>query len=359
MLRDYYEVLGVSKTASQEEIKKAFRKKAHKLHPDKKGGDEEKFKEANEAYQVLGDETKRKQYDQFGHTFDQQGGFGGGMNWEDFMNATRGQGGFGGIDLGDIFGDMFGFGGRGGRRQQRGQDIQVDVELTFDDVISGVDKTIRIAKHYACDSCSGNGAEPGSGSETCGSCKGSGQVVRVQRTILGAMQVQAPCDSCDGMGQIVKEACKTCNGHGATRREEEMQVHIPAGIADGQSIRVSGKGEHPGKRGIAGDLYVRVHVKAQKDFRREGNHIYSEAHITFVQAVLGDTIDIVTPDGKKSLKIPAGTQSHQQFRLKDLGVPDVRTGQRGHQFVEVIVDVPKKASRKMKKLLEELASELE
>lgn len=366
MSKDYYKVLGVEKSASQHEIKKAFRKKAHKYHPDKKTGDEEKFKEVNEAYQVLGDENKRKQYDQFGANFDQQGGFGGGMNWDDFMRATRGQGGanfnFGGVDLGDIFGDLFGFGGGGrggGRRTVRGRDIQVDVELDFREAVFGVEKEISVTKNNPCDICDGSGQEPGSKMNTCGECDGKGQVVRIQRTILGAMQSASMCALCRGTGQIPEKSCKHCGGDGTVRSKTELKVKIPAGIHHGASIRLTGKGEHPGIGGVPGDLYVLVHVKDHDDFVREGDTIYSETHIQYPQAVLGDTIEIKTLEGKKKLVIPAGTQSHQKFRLKGLGVPHLRGSGKGDQYVTVIVDVPKKLSRKMKKLMKELKEEMD
>ncbi|MCB9799017.1 molecular chaperone DnaJ [Candidatus Nomurabacteria bacterium] len=368
MSKDYYKTLGVEKGASQEDIKKAFRKMAHKHHPDKKDGDEAKFKEVNEAYQVLGDEKKRAQYDQFGADFEQQGGFGGGMGWEDFMRHARGggfQGGnvnfdFGGIDLGDIFGDMFGFGGgsRGGRRTVKGRDIQVDVELSFEEAVFGVEKQISLTKVSACGVCSGSGAEPGSSTETCDQCGGQGQVRRVQQTMFGAMQSVSDCPGCAGSGKIAKNKCKHCGGDGAEKRAEDLKVKIPAGIHNGANIRLSGKGEFPGAGGVAGDLYVLVHVASHKNFERDGNTIYSEAHITYPQAVLGDTIEIDTLDGAKKLVIPAGTQSHQQFRLKGLGVPNLQRSGRGDQYVKVIVDVPRKPSKKLKKLLEEMNDEL-
>ncbi len=361
MSKDYYKTLGVEKTATQDEIKKAFRKKAHKYHPDKKTGDEAKFKEVNEAYQVIGDENKRKQYDQFGSNFEQQGGFGGGMGWEDFMNATRGQGGFdfGGADMGDIFGEMFGFGGgRRRNRQARGRDVQVDVQLDFSEAVFGVEKDINLTKNNACDVCSGDGAEPGTDFDTCSTCNGNGQVTRVQRTILGAMQTAAPCGDCQAKGKTPKSKCKHCDGIGIVRDHSNYTVKIPAGIDDRQSIRLTGKGEYPGAGGAPGDLYVVVHVKEDKRFTREGFDIYTESHISYPQAVLGDKIKIDTVDGEKTLVIPAGTQSHQQFRLKGLGVPHVNGNGRGNHFTKVIVDVPKKLSKQGKKLLNELKEEL-
>ncbi len=363
MSKDYYKILGIEKGASADEVKKAFRKLAHKLHPDKQGGDEEKFKEVNEAYQVLGDETKRKQYDQYGADFASQGGFGGGMGWEDFMNATRGQGGasnfdFGG-DFGDVFGDMFGFGGgRRGRQQKQGRDVQVDVQLTFQEAVFGMTRDVRLNKNNACDVCDGSGNEPGTKMHTCSDCKGQGQVREVQRTIFGSMQTAVMCKPCHGTGQIPDKKCKHCGGDGTVKSESNYSIKIPAGIDDGQSIRLSQKGEHAGAQSIPGDLYVRVHIKADPRFEREGNDIYSEARISFSQAVLGDKIDIATLDGDKKLVIPAGTPSHQQFRLKGQGVPYVQGSGRGDHFVKVMVDIPKSPSKKAKKLIEELASEL-
>jgi len=368
MPKDYYKILGVEKNASQEEIKKAFRKLAHKYHPDKKGGDEKKFKEVNEAFQVVGNEEKRKQYDQFGADFAQQGGFGGGVGWEDFMRAARGQNGgsggfqgnFGGIDLGDLFGDIFGFsGGRTrGRGQRRGNDIQVDVRLEFREAVFGVEKEIRLTKNNICDVCSGTGAEPGSGTKKCSDCNGQGQVRHVQQTILGAMQQVVTCSTCEGTGQVPNKMCKHCGGDGAVRGESNYKVKIPAGISEGEMIRLTGKGEAAGVGSNPGDLYVKVHVREEADYRREGDDIHTEVHISYPQAVLGDKVEIDTLEGKKKLVIPAGTQSHQKFKLKNLGVLRLHHSGRGDQYVKVIVDVPKRVSRKGKKLLEELVDEL-
>lgn len=301
MSKDYYKALGVEKGASQAEVKKAFRKMAHKYHPDKQGGDEAKFKEVNEAYQVLGDETKRKQYDQFGSDFAQQGGFGGGMNWEDFMRASRGGGGFqqggvhfdfgganGGIDLGDIFGDIFGFGG--GNRPRKGRDVQLAVEITFEEMMSGLDKEI---------------------------------------------------------------AFNQPNAQGK-QEETKFTVKIPAGISSGQSIRVGGKGGHSPNGGSRGNVFIVVHVQSKSGFQRQGADVFTEVHIPFTIAALGDKIDIETVDGTKKLVIPAGTQSHQQFRLKGFGLPRLQRTGKGDQYVNVIVDVPKKLKKKERKLVEEL-----
>ena len=364
MSKDYYKILGVEKSATDDELKKAYRRLAHKHHPDKKDGDEAKFKEINEAYQVLGDKEKRQKFDQFGSDFDQQGGFGGGMNWSDFMNATRGggggggfSGGFGGIDLGDIFGDMFG-GGGGRRRQRRGNDIQVDVRLEFREAVFGVEKEINLTKNNACDVCNGSGTEFGSKMKTCADCNGQGQVKRVQQTILGAMQSVGECPVCNGNGEVPEQKCKQCDGIGMVRNQSSYKVKIPAGIDDGQSIRLEGKGESAGIGSLAGDLFVLVHVKQEKGYERDGYNVYTEATISYPQAVLGDKIVIDTLDGEKKLVIPPGTQSHQQFKLKGLGVGHLHRSGRGDQYVKVIVDVPKKVSRSAKKLLEDLSKEL-
>ena len=368
MSKDYYKVLGINKNASADEIKKAFRKLAHQYHPDKKGGSEEKFKEVNEAFQVLGNEDKRKQYDQFGADFAQQGGFGGGRGWEDFMRAARGGQGdfqdfssaFGGLDFGDLFGDAFGFSGRGGqgRRQRRGNDIQVDVEIDFREAVFGIEKEIRLTKQNNCDVCAGSGAEPGTKIKSCAQCGGRGQVVQVQRTILGAMQTATTCPTCRGEGNVPEKRCKHCGGDGRVRSESTYKVKIPAGIDDGGTIRLSGKGEGAGAGGQAGDLYVVVHVRGDARFTREGNDTHADLRISYAQAVLGDKIEIETLDGLKKLVIPEGTPSHQQIRLRGLGVPDVHGRGRGDHYVRVIVDVPKRVSRQAKKLLEELKGEL-
>ncbi|MBI5728319.1 MAG: molecular chaperone DnaJ [Candidatus Magasanikbacteria bacterium] len=364
MSKDYYKVLGVDKGASEEEIKKAFRKLAHQYHPDKQGGNEAKFKEVNEAYQVVGNAEKRKQYDQFGADFEQQGGFGGGAGWEDFMRAARGQGGgvqfdFGGMDLGDIFGEMFGFGGGSRRRgERRGRDIQVDTKVDFLEAAFGVEKEIRLLKNNSCDVCGGNGAEPGSKQRSCATCRGRGQVRQMQQTILGAMQTVASCPNCHGGGQVAEKKCKHCGGNGAVHSESSYRVKIPAGIHDGATIRLSGKGESGGVGAATGDLYLTVHVTEDRRFRREGANVYSEINVSYPQAVLGDTVEIDSIDGKKKVVVPEGTKSGQQIRLRGLGVPHLQGSGRGDHYVQVTVDIPKRVNRKARKLLEELRAEL-
>ena len=365
MSKDYYKILGVEKNATQDELKKAFRKLAMKHHPDK-GGDEAKFKELNEAYQVLGDKDKRQRYDQFGSDFESQGGFGGGMSWEDFMNSARsgGAGGFGGgIDLGDIFGDLFGFGGggRGGRgqsRQERGNDIQVDVEIEFKEAAFGVDKKVNLRKQSTCDVCHGSGGEPGSDNKDCGTCNGQGQVVQTQRTFLGAMQTVSTCPHCHGRGKIPSKQCKHCGGDGILSKSEETNMKIPAGIEDGQAIKLSGKGEAARYNGITGDLYVRVHVKPLKGFDRRGADVYTESQINFVQAVLGDKIEVETLEEKVKVVVPNGTESGQLIRLRGRGMHYLNRSGRGDHYVQVKIKVPKKVNNKAKKLFEELKSEL-
>ena len=366
MSKDYYKILGVDKGASADEVKKAFKKAALEHHPDRPTGNEAKFKEANEAYQVLSDKDKRAKYDQFGSDFEQQGGFGGGMNWEDIMRATRGQGGgggfefnFGGQDFGDIFGDIFGGGrSRGGRRQARGNDIQVDIELDFKEAAFGVEKEISLRKQTACEVCTGTGAEPGSKMEPCGTCHGQGQVAQQQRTFLGTIQTMATCPTCQGRGEHSTKKCKHCGGDGIYSKNTTSTVKIPAGIDNGQSIRLSGHGEAAPHGGQAGDLYVAVHVRPSKEFERDGTDVYVEREISFPQAVLGDTIEVPTLDGTVKMLVPEGTESGQMIRLKDKGIVLVGRAQRGDQYVKIKIVVPKKPSRTAKKLLEELKGEL-
>jgi molecular chaperone DnaJ len=357
MSKDYYKILGLEKGASAEEIKKAFRKKAHEHHPDKAGGDEAKFKEVNEAYQVLSDSKKKAQYDQFGSGFEQAGaGFGGFNGFGGFANG-------GGVhvdmdDLGDLFGgigDIFGFGG--GQRESRrhkGNDLRIMIEITFLEAVFGVEKTVKIGKKIVCDHCHGNMAEPGTKIETCSTCHGSGRVSKVQRTILGNVQMQGVCDTCQGEGKTYKEKCKKCGGQGVISGQEELRIKIPAGIDDGEAIRLSGKGEAGSRGASAGDLLVVVRVENDRRWSREGNSIYSNIEISFAQAALGDKIDVETVDGKLSLKIPPGTQSGTSFKLRGKGVSNLRGLGRGDHFVKVIVRTPTNLNRRQRKLLEEM-----
>jgi len=364
MSKDYYKILGVEKNASTDEIKKAFKKAALQHHPDRPGGDEKKFKEINEAYQILSDTEKRQRYDQFGSDFEQQGGFGGGMNWEDFMKATRGQGGNGNFsfdfgDLGDVFGDLFGFGGgRSGGRRARGNDIQVDVEITFKEAAFGVEKEIQLRKQDTCEVCSGSGAEPGSKLEDCGTCHGRGQVVQNQRTFLGTMQTVNTCPTCQGRGKHASKKCKHCGGDGILAKSTSLKVKIPAGIDNQQSIRVQGQGEAAPHGGEKGDLYVVIHIHEMKGFKREEFDVYTECEISFAQAVLGDKVEVETLEEKVKMVIPEGVEHGQLIRLKGKGITHLGRLSRGDQYVEVKIRVPKKIDRETKRLLEELKNKI-
>ncbi len=363
MSKDYYHILGVNRNASPEEIKQAFRKLAHQHHPDKSGGNTEKFKEINEAYQVLGDPDKRKKYDQFGSAAFENGGrgFGGfsagggpASGWEGFEGFRSA--GF--EDLGDIFGDLFGFSDGRRARQKRGQDVRVDVDVSFRDAVFGADREVTLTKSSACARCGGVGAEPGTKMKTCGECNGSGIRVQTQRTILGLMQTKTACPACEGRGERPNVACENCRGSGIERSKKTFTVTIPSGVEDGSVLRVRGEGEAV-KGGPAGDLYVNIHVESDPRFEREGSTIISTKRVGFTQAALGDMVEVETLDPSTSsglvvvdLKIPAGTQTGTQFRLRGKGVP-VRGG-RGDQIVIIEVATPKKVSREQKKLLEEL-----
>lgn len=354
MPKDYYKILGVAENASAEEIKKTFRVLAHQYHPDKAGGDEARFKEINEAYQVLGDAEKRRKYDQFGSAAFE--GFQGspGEAWSAF-GRDFGQGGikfdFGDIgDLGDMFGSAFGFGGRS-KRASSGRDLQVDLTLSFEESVFGASKDITFNKTDACVRCGGVGAEPGSKMKICSECNGSGYQVRVQRTILGAFQSKTECSSCDGAGEIPERKCGECRGSGLQKIKKTLTVDIPAGVENGNTLRLHGQGEAV-KGGQSGDLFVRLRVKEDARFVRDGFDFRSEAVISFAAAALGGTVEVETVDGKADLKIPAGTQSHTEFRLRGKGVPS-RHG-RGDHIVLVKVATPRNLSKKQKQLLEEL-----
>ncbi|HBG0717248.1 molecular chaperone DnaJ [Clostridioides difficile] len=351
--RDYYEVLGISKDAEAQEIKKAYRKLAMKYHPDRNPGDkeaEEKFKEINEAYEVLSDDTKRKTYDQFGHDgLNGQGGFGGQ--------------GFGGFEdmFGDIFGDMFGgsFGGGRARRRgpQRGADIRQSVTISFEEAAFGKKMSIKVNRSEECEECNGTGAKPGTSKKTCSTCNGTGQVRTVQRTPFGNIASSRPCSACNGTGEVIESPCSKCHGTGNTRKVKTIEVDIPAGIDDGQMIKLSGQGEVGEKGAPRGDLYIVVNVKSHPLFTRDGNDIYFEMPITFVQATLGDEIEVPTLDGKVKYSVPEGTQTGTVFRLKEKGIPRIRGNSRGDQYVKVVVEIPKKLNDKQKELLREFAKE--
>jgi molecular chaperone DnaJ len=343
--RDYYEVLGVERTAGVEEIKKAYRKIALKCHPDRNPGDkhaEERFKEASEAYQVLCDGERRIQYDRFGHAaFEQGAGFGGfefsGAGFEDIF--------------GDIFGDFFAGSRRGRSRSRRGEDLRYDLQISFEEAVFGAEKTIRIPRLATCGDCKGSGSKNGAPRETCSVCRGSGQL-RYQQ---GLFSIAKTCGECQGQGSVLRDPCRTCSGSGAVNSQYTLSVRIPAGVDTGSRLKLRGEGEAGANGGPTGDLYVVLHVAEHPLFSREGNDIICNVPIGFTQAALGADIDVPTPHGKVKVKIPAGTQSGNVFRLKGKGVPDVRGYGHGDALVHVVVETPKKLSQRQRELLEEFA----
>ncbi len=360
--RDYYEVLGIQKSASADEIKKAFRKLAVKYHPDKEGGDEAKFKEANEAYEVLKDSQKRQRYDQFGHAG--VGGSAGGAGGNPFegFQGFGGQGAqgfnfdFGDGGLGDIFGSFFGGQGASqGQRVRRGRDVETEITLEFEEAIFGVEEKLELTLDDTCEHCKGTTVEPGSSLKTCPTCKGAGQQTRVMNTIFGQIQQAVTCETCQGKGKVPEKVCTVCKGKGTERRKQTISLKIPAGIDDGATIRLREHGEAIAD-GPKGDLYVHIRVKPHKKFTREGELILSEEHISFSDAALGAEIGVETVDGVVTMKVPAGTQSGTDFKLSGHGVPRLRSEKRGSHIVSVIVDTPKKLSKEQKELLEKLRS---
>ena len=360
--RDYYEVLGVEKTASQDDIKKAYRKLAKKYHPDMNPGDKEaeaKFKEASEAYGVLSDETKRKQYDQFGHAaFDGAAGGAGGFNYQN-MNVDDILRGFG---FGDIFGDLFGgMGGRssgfGGRSQayngpMKGRNVGTTVRIAFEEAVFGCEKQVEISYKEECESCHGTGAKPGTSPETCPTCGGSGQVVRQRQSLFGVMREVGVCNECGGSGKVVKEKCPTCRGNGYKNTKKKISVTIPAGIDSGQSIRIAGMGEPGTNGGSRGVLLVEVIVARHPIFMRDGMNLFSTASITFTEAALGGDVKINTIDGDVLFPIKAGTQTDTKIRLKGKGVPSLRDpSKRGDQYTTLVVKVPERMNSKQKEAL--------
>ena len=355
--RDYYEVLGVQKGASEEEIKKAYKKMARKYHPDLNPGDkdaEEKFKEVNEAYEVLSDSEKKARYDQFGFAgVDPNFGAGGG--------GYGGGAGFDFGDLGDIFGSFFGggFGGGQTRRNpnapQRGESIRMNLTISFEEAAFGCEKELTVDRYESCETCHGSGAAPGTSPETCPDCGGSGVVQTRRQTPMGVFASTAPCSRCGGRGKIIKEPCKDCRGSGMVRRRRKIQASVPAGIDNGQTISIRGQG-HAGKNGgPAGDLLVTITVRPHELFRREGTSVLCEAPITFPQAVLGAELEIPTIDGKVKYDIPEGTQSGTTFRLKGKGIPALNGRGRGDQYVTVYIETPRNLNREQKEALKKFA----
>ncbi|MCT4585393.1 MAG: molecular chaperone DnaJ [Peptostreptococcaceae bacterium] len=354
--RDYYEVLGVEKNANDREIKKAYRKMAMKYHPDKNEGNkesEEKFKEINEAYEVLSDSDKKARYDQFGHAgVNNNGGFSGGSGFDDIFG-----GGFSGFD--DIFSDFFGGGRRSQRRNgpKRGADLRIRISISFEEAAFGVKKEIKLKRNENCETCSGTGAKKGTSKKTCSRCNGTGEIKNVQRTMFGNMVNVSTCNVCHGEGQIIESPCETCHGSGKVKKEKTISIDIPAGIDDEQVIRLSAEGELGEKGGPRGDLLVIIGIKEHKLFKRDGFDVYCEIPITFTQATLGDEMEVPTIDGKVKYKIPEGTQSGTVFRLKGKGIKHLRRDLKGDQYVRVVVEVPKNLSSKQKDILKEFAKE--
>lgn len=348
--RDLYEVLGLQKGASDDEIKKAYRKLAKKYHPDLNPGDKEaekKMKEVNGAYEVLSDAEKKARYDQYGFAGidpNYAGGAGGG-----------GFGGFQDFDLGDIFGSMFG-GGFGGQQTRhngprKGENLRITLQLTFEEAVFGCEKSVSVTRNESCKDCGGTGAKKGTSPETCPVCRGSGQVQSTQRTPFGVFSSSSPCQNCKGTGKIIKEPCPSCKGEGRVRKTRTIRVKIPAGIDDGQTISLRGEGNGGAQGGPAGDLYVTVYVKEHKMFKRDGQDIILEMPISFVQAALGATLTVPTVDGKVQYDLPEGTQTGTVFRLRGSGVPSVNGRGRGDQYVKVNVEIPRNLNHEQKELL--------
>ncbi len=362
--RDYYEVLGVGKNATDEELKKAYRRLAKKYHPDanldNKEEAERNFKEVNEAYEVLSDSQKRRMYDQFGH--DGPAGFGGGNPGGGYYSySTSGFSGFEDFDLGDIFSSIFGGGARTGSRRNnngpiKGADLRYNMEISFEEAFTGIEREITITREEQCSTCSGSGSKPGTSVETCKVCGGSGQVRQVQNTILGQIQTTKTCSNCHGTGKVIKEVCENCKGKGTVRKQAKIKVKIPAGIDNDQSIVLRGEGEHGVRGGARGDLYIVVRIRKHSIFTRKGTTVYCNVPITFTQATLGAELEIPMVDGKKEkFRIPEGTQTGTSFNIKGRGFKNINTLNNGDFVFTVNVQVPKRLSREQRDLLVQLA----
>ena len=349
--RDYYEILEVTQTTTDREIKRSYKRLAMRYHPDRNAGDDkaaEKFKEIKEAYEILSDPQKKAAYDQYGHAAFEQGGHGA-------------HGGFGGADFGDIFGDVFGdiFGGgrRGGNQHQaqRGSDLKYDIELTLEEAVKGCTKDISISILSECEKCNGSGAEKGSSATTCPTCHGQGQVQMRQ----GFFAVQQTCPTCHGTGKIIKNPCKSCFGEGRVKKKKNLSVKIPSGVDTGDRIRLTGEGEAGEKGAPAGDLYVEVHIKQHEIFQRDGNNLYCEVPISFTMAALGGNVEVPTLDGKVNLKVPSETQTDKMFRMRGKGVKSIRSHSKGDLVCKLVIETPVSLSTRQKELLQEFESTFE
>lgn len=359
--RDYYEILGVSKGSSADEIKKAYRKVAMQYHPDRNPGDkgaEEKFKEAAEAYEILSDQDKRAQYDRFGHAAvsgnGRGGQYAGGMNMEDIFSQ------FGDIFGEDIFGSFFGGGGgrarSGGRsRGVRGSNLRIKLKLTYEEIAKGVNKNIKVKKYVSCNVCGGSGAKDKSSVQTCGTCGGSGQVRKITNTFLGQMQTVTTCPTCNGEGSTITAKCNNCHGEGRVYAEETVNIDIPAGVQEGMQLNISGRGNAGERGGMPGDLIVLIEEEPHKELQREGLNVAYDLHISFTDAVFGTQVEVPTIDGRAKIKIPAGTQSGKIFRLKGKGFPAVNSYEKGDQLVHINVWTPQHVSSEEKNMLEKLS----
>lgn len=357
MAKDYYNILGVEKSASKDEIKKAFRSLAHKYHPDKKGGDEAKFKEASEAYSVLSDDKKRAEYDTYGQVFGNNGnpyGGAGGFDFSGFQGFSGNGQGFEGVDLGDIFSEFFGAGARRSN-MKRGRDISIDFEISFEESIFGTERKVLLNKVSTCKECQGSGAKTGSATKKCDTCNGQGNIRETKNTFFGAFTNTAECGVCNGSGEVPKERCKECSGLGVVKNEEEVAFKIPAGIREGEMIRLSGAGEAV-SRGITGDLYAKVYVHKHPMFRREGVNLVMDLNIKLTDALLGSEYTINTLDGKLKLKIPRGVSLGEILRVKEKGVP-IDARKRGDLLVHLDIQLPAKLSKAAEKLVNDLKKE--
>lgn len=360
MAQNLYDILGVKKNATEDEIKRAYRKLAQKYHPDTAKGDkegEQKFKEISAAYEILSDKQKRSQYDQYGDSAFAHGNGGGTAGGFDF----NGFGGFG-DNLADIFESFFGGTGTSSTRQKapserRGNDRGIDMTISFEEAAFGVEQTITLEKVVRCQQCDGSGAAPGSKIITCSLCKGSGEVRSIKNTILGQVSTRRVCDRCQGEGSIPEKKCEKCSGQGVIVKNETLKIKIPAGIDSGATLRLTGKGDSAPRGGISGDLYITVNIKDHSRFSRKGSDVYSEQGIDLIQAVLGSNVDIQTIHGPINMKIPSGTQSGRTFKIKEYGIPKLGRAGKGDHFVKIIVDIPQKISKKERELYIQLAEE--